>query len=301
MSKNRRSRRPPSTPPPVLPRQTYFAPARRAGPSDLSSRIPELALLRKKTVVVVGLGGVGAPSALEFARAGVGEIRLLDFDFVDPGTSVRWPLGLNVAGLPKVEALKSFIDANWPYTKVVAVDHRVGGIRDIGERPEEAVLLDVLSGASLIYDATTEVGVQYLLSDVARQEGVDYICLWTAAGAWGGLVARLFSAADAPCWLCFQHSLDDGTIPSLPFDPRGEVQPLGCADPTFTGSGFDVGSVALMGVRLAVSTLTRGHARAYPDCDWDVAIVIHRTDDDRISPAVETFALQRHPECPRHP
>ena len=89
-----------------------------AGEGDLFERIPELNPLRGKTIAVVGLGCVGAPSVLAFARAGVGEIRLLDGDHVSPGTICRWPFGLQSMGAGKVKTLISFIRANYPLTKI---------------------------------------------------------------------------------------------------------------------------------------------------------------------------------------
>ena len=61
----------------------FFVRAGRAGREDLTSRIPELSQLHKKTVTVIGLGCLGAPSVLELARCGVGEIRIIDFDIVE--------------------------------------------------------------------------------------------------------------------------------------------------------------------------------------------------------------------------
>jgi hypothetical protein len=231
----------------------------------------------------------------------VAELRLVDSDFVDPGISVRWPLGLAAAGLPKTEALRSFIAANWPYTRVSVLDHRIGAVRaDPSESPEQEVMKELLDGASLVYDATAETGVSYFLSDMARQQGLNYVSLWTVPGAWSGIAARISPDGAQPCWLCFRYALDDGTLPGLPFDDQGEVQPIGCADPTFTGAGFDVAAIALMGVRLAVSALSEETDGGYPRCNWDVAIVKHRSDREAVDPAVTTFQLSANPSCPIH-
>ena len=66
-----------------------FVKAGRASRRDLTLRMPELTPLADKVVAVFGLGCIGGPSALEFARAGVGELRVLDHDAVDPGTIGR--------------------------------------------------------------------------------------------------------------------------------------------------------------------------------------------------------------------
>ena len=52
-------------------------------------------------------------------------------------------------------------------------------------------LKDLLTGVDLLYDATAETGLQYLLSDLAGEQGIPYICVSTNEGAWGGLVARI--------------------------------------------------------------------------------------------------------------
>lgn len=98
--------------------------------------------------------------------------------------------------------------------------------------------------------------------------------------------------------MCLQHATTDGTVPSPPSDPSGDVQPRGCADPTFTGAGFDVAEVALNGVRLAVSALVGGLYGGYPEADWDVAIISFRDESGReIMPQWQTFKLHRHPLC----
>jgi hypothetical protein len=126
----------------------YLVRAMRAGPSDVASRIPALAGLRAKTVLVVGLGGIGAPSALELAKGGVGDLRLVDHDVLEPGPSVRYPFGLISAGFPKVHVLAEQIRSNWPYTKVTWVRERIGDVRT-GGRPEFEVLDELLDGVDL--------------------------------------------------------------------------------------------------------------------------------------------------------
>ena len=96
--------------------------AEPAGEKDLFERIPELTSLRNKTIAMVGLGCVGAPSALALARAGIGELRLLDCDYVGPGTACRWPLGMSAAGYGKVEIIEQFVKTNYPFTKI-GTDH----------------------------------------------------------------------------------------------------------------------------------------------------------------------------------
>lgn len=287
----------------MIQRGYYFSKAGRAGADDLLVRTPELRVLREKTVAVFGAGCLGAASVLEFARAGVAEVRVLDHDVVDPGTITRWPLGLSVAGRSKVAVLARFVSSNYPATKVVPVRHFLGGARnpeDKGRLADPDVVDAMTSEVSLIYDATAEIGLQYYLSEVARERDLPYLGVVGTFGGWGGKVVSILPGRTKGCWLCQRYAFDDGTIPEPPSDPSGEVQPYGCGDVTFTGAGFDMLLFALSGVRAAVSTLCRGAADGYPELGWDVTTIALRDENGRmIVPAFNGFDLERHPRCPR--
>jgi molybdopterin/thiamine biosynthesis adenylyltransferase len=274
----------------------------RAGPEDFSARVPELVPLRQHVVAIFGLGAIGAPIALELARAGVGSLRLVDWDFVDPATMPRWPLGLEMAGRAKVKAIAETIRKNYPFTTVESFQHRLGVVRHPELEPEsELDLIErVSNGTSLIIDATAEVGVQHFLSDTAAESGIPYIGIDASPGAWGGRICRIRPQKTKGCWMCYRSRLLNNNIPSPPEDPRDDIQPAGCGDPTFVGAGFDLVATALLGVRLTVSTLCEGVADGYPPTDWDVAIVSYRNNQGHlISPTLQTFALEPHSECPK--
>ena len=276
----------------------YFARSGRAGRDDLVARIPELAPLAERRVALFGLGAIGAPLALDLARAQLGELRAVDPDVVEAGTAVRWPLGVGVAGGAKALILADVIAAHYPYTQVKPYVHRLGSAPDI-ELPDRLLLDEVLGGADLIVDATAEWGVHHALADLARERGLPYLYAFATPGFWGGLVARIRPERTAGCWICLQHALAEGAIPTPPANPTAPVQPAGCADPTAPGAGFEVAEVAIGAVRLAASTLTGGSAGAYPDVGWDVATVALRdAAGGVIAPRWETFALERHPACP---
>ncbi len=275
-----------------------FAWAARADIADLQQRRPELIPLKEAVVVCTGLGCVGAPSVLEFARAGVGQLRLVDHDLFDPATAARWPLGFSVAGLPKVDILKDFIQRNWPYTKVDAHPHRIGGVRPARMQSDDALVRVITRDCHLIYDTTAEIGVQHFLSDLARTLRIPYISATATYGGWGGTIVRIRPGRTEGCWMCYRHAEEDGTLPKAPGNEADVIQPLGCGDPTTTGAGFDMAEVALMGVRLAASTLCDGVASAYPRANWDLATIAYRQDKaGPLMPQIETFQIRRHSEC----
>jgi molybdopterin/thiamine biosynthesis adenylyltransferase len=271
---------------------SYFARTTRAGAQDLGQRIPELSPFRTQTIGVVGLGCVGGPSALHFARAGVRDLRVLDYDIVDAGNSVRWPLGFLASGLRKTDAMHEFVARNYPYTTVTGFNHRIGDV----DADERTIFSSFFDSLDLLYDASAEFGVNHLLSDLARSRSLPYITITTTPGGWGGKIIRVRPNVTTGCWMCAMHHLDSGSIPTPPAAPTG-VQPVGCANPTFTGAGFDVEEIALMGVRLAASTICPEYAKA----TWDIALIRLRDDQGTsLTPEWSTFALDRHLSCRNH-
>ena len=295
----------------------YLARPHRYSPRDLVTRAPELAPLAVHEVAVFGLGCLGAPSALEFARASIGGLRLLDGDHVDAATTIRWPFGLGAAGWPKAWAIAGAIRNDYPYVRVderLAFAYHLGEARRSAGQPGDAslsegeVLGKMLDGASLLYDACAERAVQYLLAQAARGRSMPYISVQGTAGGWGGMVVCIEPGRTEGCWGCLQHWLgapiDQGGIPGAPADAqRGEVRVEGCANQTYAGANVDLGEVALMGVRVAMGVLAggvpeNGGPPAYPRGDWDVAVLSLRDERGRLlAPRWETFDLRRHPEC----
>jgi hypothetical protein len=272
--------------------------AGRAGPSDLAVRSPEFNVLSEKALAIFGLGAVGSPSAVGFARTGMRELRLVDDDIVESGTVVRWELGLEAAGFSKAPVLASHIARNWPYTSVKPLVWRVGS--PLHENINELdAMSQALNGVDLVYDATAEPGIQYLLASVAAEHQLPYVAASATAGGWGGLILRIHPELTQGCWICHRLHLEAGTIPRPPADPTGYVQPPGCAESTFVGSDVDLEQVALEGVRSTVQALVDPD----PGHWWDVAIGTFRSESGTsVTPTWWTGELTRHPECPAsHP
>ena len=292
---------------PKKERVCYLARTGRVGRGDLRARAPELAPLAEASIAVFGLGCIGAPSALDLARATVGDLRLIEYDHVDPATMVRWPLGLRAAGVQKLDVMVDLLQRDYPFTSVTGYSLKVGAPQ-FGPEPSNASMMnDALDGVALVYDATAEYGVQHYLSEVARGKRLPYVGVSSTQGGWGGVVMRIRPGITRGCWACVQLGINDGTIEAPPFDAaNGAVQPAGCAEPTYTGANFDLGHVALMGVRLAIATLCSAagaaasprSTSAYPDFDWDVGVLALRDTDGRsIAPTWRTYPLPPHPNC----
>ena len=271
------------------PRRTKLVKSQRAGRNDLTIRIPETAFLRHKKVLIVGLGCIGAPVALELSKAGCGTVMLVDSDLAEPGQIVRWPVGLQLVGQNKAEGLATFIGENWPYTKAIPLRTSVG--------ISIATDTELVRGSDLVLDCSGEEGVQRYLAQVCREQSKTLILASTTPGARGGIVVRFRSDPGQFCFRCWELYQQEDAVPNPPQDAGGRVQPIGCADPTFTGAGFDATEVSLMAARTATGELGRNEAGAYPDCWWNAAVLSLRKDDRIIPPRWDVHFLRPHPSC----
>jgi hypothetical protein len=264
----------------------------RSDPNTLSARVPEMTGLRDRRILLAGVGSLGGFCAVEFARNGIGRLNLVDGDVVEAGNSVRWQLGVAAAGFRKVHALQNYIAANHPFTQVAAAPVDVG--TDGYSLGVEAQLYEHVD---LIFDATAERGISYLLSERARALEIPYVGVTSTQGNWGGTVLTLKPGQKAPCWICLCKHWEDGNLSLPACGPEVTVQVGGCASPTFTGVYMDSSEAALMAVRLATSILASG----YPAYDWDYATVsLRETNGAAIAPRWNTATLVCHADCQNH-
>lgn len=75
-------------------------------------------ILKAATVAVAGLGGLGSNVALALVRAGVGGLRLVDFDRVELSNLNRQQYGIRHLGRYKTEALTEVLLEVNPYLRI---------------------------------------------------------------------------------------------------------------------------------------------------------------------------------------
>jgi molybdopterin/thiamine biosynthesis adenylyltransferase len=279
--------------------QLHFIRADWGGEQAWMRRAPSLLPLRSKSALVVGLGSLGSPLTLHLARAGIGSLRLLDYDHLQVGNTIRWALGWQYAGFDKVSALLTHIGHEYPYTAAQGYNLRIGAPSRASEEffSDHDLIRTLSDSVDIIIDASANHRISHFLSDLAKELGKPYIWLTTTHGAAGGVVGRILPDKTNGCWHCFQHGLRDKTI-KLPADAgSAEIQPGGCSQPTFIGAGLDSDEIALLGARLAVATLCAEAPNGYPDFPWNVAVADLNKDGRSLAPEWTTYPLDVHPSC----
>ncbi len=147
---------------------------------------------------IVGCGAIGAAAANLLVRAGVGCIRIIDRDFVEPSNLQRQTLfdesdALNA--LPKAVAAERKLRS---INSAVAVE---GVVADLTPRNAKALL----EGVDLLLDGTDNFETRFLINDIAVKSSRPWI--YAAAVASYGLTMTIRPGATA-CLACL---LETGT------------------------------------------------------------------------------------------
>ncbi|APG87010.1 hypothetical protein SAMCCGM7_pB0295 (plasmid) [Sinorhizobium americanum CCGM7] len=232
-------------------------PTYRAGEGDIGSRVPSVGILRNKTVAVFGMGAIGAPVAIELARNGCRQLVVVDHDVVEPGNSIRWPLGATAWGVRKTAAIKQHVEAEYPWTSVESVQHFIGMPSASGGEGDRSVLPPIIAKADLVIDATASSGISRLLAEFCKKAAKPLISVFGTSSLKGGIVAYYHPTSGCPT--CREFAYDKRLIDKPPGsgESSGLRQPPGCSELTFTGASFDLQELSLESLRLAVDVLSR--------------------------------------------
>jgi sulfur carrier protein ThiS adenylyltransferase len=81
--------------------------------------------LKKSTVGIAGLGGLGSAVAIALARMGIGTLILVDYDIVEPSNLNRQHFFIDQIGLSKTEAIIEHLSRINPYVQAVTHQERI--------------------------------------------------------------------------------------------------------------------------------------------------------------------------------
>jgi sulfur carrier protein ThiS adenylyltransferase len=75
--------------------------------------------VKRSTVGIAGLGGLGSQVAIALARIGVGYLILADYDIVEPSNLNRQQYFIQQIGMPKVDAMRENLQRVNPYVRII--------------------------------------------------------------------------------------------------------------------------------------------------------------------------------------
>ena len=161
------------------------------------------ARLRAASVAIVGCGATGSACASLLARAGVGHLRIIDRDYVEPSNLQR-------------QSLFDERDAAESIPKAVAAERKLRSCNsDVQTEGKVADLTPanvhaLLAGAQLVLDGTDNFETRYLVNDFAAKGRVPWIYA-AAVGSYGATMNVI--PGETACLACI-----------FPEPPRGALE-----------------------------------------------------------------------------
>ncbi len=154
-------------------------------------------------VLLVGAGGLGSPSGLYLAAAGIGTLGIVDADVVDLSNLQRQILhNTERVGVPKAESAKQTINSLNPDVQV----------RIYNERLTVDNVMDIFRDYDIIVDGSDNFPTRYLVNDAAVLVGKPVVhgSIFQFEGQ-----ASVFKPHEGPCYRClFPTPPPPGMVPS---------------------------------------------------------------------------------------
>ena len=186
--------------------------------------IPDIGLtgqkrLKNAKVLVIGAGGLGAPTLLYLAAAGRGTLGIIDFDRVDESNLQRQIIhGVDTLGELKVDSAEQAIARLNPHVRVEK--HR--------DRLTPEIALDLFSEYDLIVDGTDNFATRYLVNDACVLTGRPYV--WGSIFRFEGQVSVFWEHAPGGCGLNYRDLYAEPPPPDMaPSCAEGGVLGVLCA------------------------------------------------------------------------
>jgi molybdopterin/thiamine biosynthesis adenylyltransferase len=158
--------------------------------------------LASSRIAIVGCGATGSALASLLARAGVGTIRIIDRDYVEPSNLQR-------------QSLFDEADASESLPKAIAAARKIAAFNsEILIEPHVADLIPanigvLLESAQLILDGTDNFETRYLINDFAVKNSLPWI--YTAAVGSYGVTLNVLPGKTA-CLACIFSDPPQGTF-----------------------------------------------------------------------------------------
>ncbi len=141
-------------------------------------------------VLLLGAGGLGSPTALYLAAAGVGTLGIVDDDVVDLSNLQRQVIhNSDRIGMPKVDSAEESIRALNPDVNVVKYATRI----------DASNIMEIIDGYDVIVDGVDNFPTRYLLNDATVRLRIPVVSA-SILGFDGQL--SVFKPYEGPCYRC---------------------------------------------------------------------------------------------------
>ncbi len=161
------------------------------------------ARLASAGVLIVGVGGLGSPTATLLASSGVGRIGIVDYDVVSLSNLPRQTLyTTDDVGMPKVECAKRRLLAMNPTAKIESYNAKF----------DDSTAEEIMKGYDIVVDGCDNMPTRYLIDKFSQRLSIPYIY-----GAINGFVGQVsvFNFGGAGCYADL-FPIDNATPPPPP-------------------------------------------------------------------------------------
>ena len=175
--------------------------------------------LKNARVLVIGAGGLGSPTLLYLAAAGVGTLGIVEFDVVEESNLQRQIIhGHNDIGRPKAHSARDSIHAINPLVTVNLHEFRL--------EPDNAI--ELFESYDLIIDGTDNFATRYLVNDAAVLAHKPYV--WGSIYQFQGQASVFWEDAPDKRGLNYRDLYPDPPPPGMvPSCAEGGVLGVLCA------------------------------------------------------------------------
>ena len=213
-------------------------------------------------MLLLGAGGLGSPTALYLAAAGVGTLGIVDDDVVDLSNLQRQVVHTNDRiGVPKVDSAEEAIHDINPDVKVVKYQTRL----------DASNIMEIIEGYDVIVDGVDNFPTRYLLNDATVRLKIPVVSA-SILGFDGQL--SVFAPYEGPCYRCL-----------YPTPPPAELAPS-------CGANGVLGALpGIMGVLQAIEVMKLVTGAGEP-------LIGRLLLYEALGTTFTNLKLRRDPECP---
>ena len=163
--------------------------------------------LKNAKVLAVGAGGLGSPTLMYLAAAGVGTLGIVDFDTVDESNLQRQIIhGQSDIGRSKAQSAADSVKEINPLVNVILHEDRL----------DSTNVMEIFEQYDLIVDGTDNFATRYMVNDAAFFLGKPYV--WGSIYRFDGQASVFWPTApggEAPCYRClYPEPPPPGMVPS---------------------------------------------------------------------------------------